>query len=156
MEYQEQTSIYAPAEQVFRYVSDPANMPQYLPTVQSAEMQGSSRVAVQGEASGHPYNSDGNFDVNYGEKRMTWGSDGENHYAGWLQVTGEGESCNLIVHLAFNPRPDQEQQFAAQGGRDEAIRQGLRDSLQSIKNICEGEGGKVPNPADTGRRGYVS
>jgi uncharacterized protein YndB with AHSA1/START domain len=157
MEYQESTSISAPAEQVFRFVCDPQNMPQYLPTVHRASMQGPSRVEMEGESAGKPYRSDGELNVNYGEKRMTWGSDGENRYAGWLQVTGDGPDCNVTVHLAFEPRPDQEQAFRDQmGGRDEAIRRGLRDALVSIKNICEGEGGKVPNPAETGTRGYVS
>ncbi|HYE71837.1 MAG TPA: hypothetical protein VEF04_00845 [Blastocatellia bacterium] len=86
------------------------------------------------------------FKIDKEQRRMEWGSDGENEYRGWLEVKEQdrGRACDVTVHLAFTPRPDQAQRFEEQtGDRDRAIRQGIETALASIKNACEGHGGKV-------------
>lgn len=143
-EYEASLFISADPQTIFDFISDVRNMPRYLPTTHRAEAQGPDRVRVQGEANGHPYDSDGWFKVDRTEYRMEWGSDGETRYSGWMEIDGDDGGSEVVVHLSFEPRPDQEQRFQEQAGsRDRAINEGLHAALQSISNIVKGEGAKV-------------
>lgn len=145
-EYHQSKAIQVSADDVFSFVSDIKNLPKYLPTVTNAMPQQGERIRVQGEAGGHRYDSDGYFRVDHTNRRLEWGSDGENNYSGWLEV-GEGNtesSSELTVHLSFDPKPELARQFEQQGGnRHEVINRGIQEALISIQNLCEGKGGKV-------------
>lgn len=145
-EYEHTTTIKSRSEQVFEFVSAIDNLPRYLPTVTNAIPQEGERVRVQGEAAGHRYDSDGYYHVDKIRKRMEWGSDGENQYRGWLEVRDHdgGTTASVIVHLSFEPNPAMAKSFEQQSGdRDRTIQEGLENALQSVKNVCEGRGGKV-------------
>lgn len=149
-EYKHSISVQASPDQVFAFVSQVENLPKYLPTVHNAAPQQGERVRVEGEANGHAYTDDGFYRVNQAQRRMEWGSDGENNYSGWLEVSSNGNGSNITVNLSFEPRGQLDQQLEQQAGnRDQAIREGIAASLQSIQNIVEGEGGKVPSRADS-------
>lgn len=155
-QYTSQTTVNAPADEVFRFVTDFDRMHDYLPTLQRATPQGEGRIQVEGNAAGHPYNADGWFEADENRRTMRWGSDGEHKYSGHLEVQDRGAGCEVSVTLDFEPNPGMDEEFRKQmGSRDAAVREGLDKALQSIKNICEGTGGKVPSAADE-RRGYVS
>lgn len=143
-EYEHSAFVQASPEAVFDYISDVGNMPQYLPTTHHAEPQGEGRVRVQGEAKGHQYDSDGWIRVDQTEFRMEWGSDGEHHYTGWMEVEGDEAGSEVTVHLSFEPRPEEKERMAeGAGSHNAAIQQGLEAALKSIKNLVEGKGGKV-------------
>lgn len=155
-DYSRTIELNCPAEEVFTFVKDPRNMPQYLPTVHDARPQGEGRVEVAGDAAGHDYRSDGWFDIDDQSRSMRWGSDGENKYSGSLEVEEMGDRCRVTVNLRFEPRPDQDQAFQEQtGSRDATINDGLQAALESIRNICEGQGGKVPSQADQKGSSYL-
>lgn len=145
-EYEHSTQINADPDDVFAFISDVDNLPQYLPTVQHAMPQPRDRIRVQGEASGRPYDSDGFFQVDKAQRRMRWGSDGDNEYRGSMEVT-EAESdasATVTVHLSFEPRPDMARAFERQSGdRDQTIQEGLEAALRSIKRLCEGGDSEV-------------
>ena len=148
-DYTDSIDVHAPADAVFRFVSDVKNLPRYLPTVHQAHAEGRERVALDGVADGHPYHSDGWFKAEPDARRLRWGSDGENDYAGQLEVTPSSNSAKVTCTLRFNPKPATEQQMnRQQGGRDAAIRDGLKASLVSIKQLCEGTGGKQTSSAE--------
>lgn len=150
-----QTTVNAPADEVFAFVTDVSRMPEYLPTLHAARPQGEGRVEMDGEAAGHPYHADGKFQVDEQARSMRWSSDGEHKYSGHLEVRDQGASCNVTVTLDFEPNPGMDEEFKRQmGSRDEAIQEGLEKSLQSINNLCEGTGGKVPTEADR-NHGYM-
>ncbi|MFO7276396.1 MAG: SRPBCC family protein [Pseudomonadota bacterium] len=137
-EYEHAVTVRAPADKVFEFVSNVENLPHYLPTVDSAEPQPGERVRVRGRVQGRSYDSDGYYRVNAAKRRMEWGSDGENQYRGWLTVEGDGATSNVRVHLSFEPRPDQIQQFERQtGDADRTIQQGLEEALQRIQMLFE-------------------
>lgn len=148
-EYERSLFVNASPRALFDFVSDVGNMPLYLPTTHHAAAQGEGRVRVQGEAGGHPYDSDGYLRFEATEYRMEWGSDGENRYSGWLEIDGDDGGSEVTVHLSFTPRPEQSARFAEQSGGDEGatIQQGLEAALLSIRNIVEGKGEKVEPPA---------
>jgi hypothetical protein len=148
-EYSERIDVAAPAEAVFRFVSNVENLPKYLPTVHTAHPQGRDRVEVDGEANGHPYKSDGWFKADPDKKTMSWGSDGENDYAGRMTVTSQGAGSTVECALRFTPKPAVKNAMdERQGGPSAAMTDGLRASLQSIKLLCEGSGGKMRSSAE--------
>ena len=148
-EYTDRIDVAAPADAVFAFVSDIENLPKYLPTVHHAHPQGGERVEVEGEANGHPYNSDGFFKVDQSSRTMTWGSDGENDYSGKMKVTGDGSMAQVECSLKFTPSADMKQSMDKnQGGPSAAMTDGLHASLQSIKQLCEGTGGKEHSTAE--------
>jgi uncharacterized protein YndB with AHSA1/START domain len=147
MRYDSATIVDAPAAEVFRYVSRPENMPEYLDTVSRAEAQGPDRVRIEGGVDGHRYANDGWFNRDEERLRMEWGSDGENVYSGYLEVEERGEgSCEVRVHLDFAPKEEQAERFREQAGsRDALIQSRLDSALQSIKDMVEREGVPEPN-----------
>jgi carbon monoxide dehydrogenase subunit G len=148
-EYTDRIAVAAQPAAVFEFVSDIGNLPKYLPTVHGAHTQGVERVEVDGKANGHSYHSDGWFKVDAASQTMSWGSDGENEYSGKMTVTGKGAGSEVECALRFTPKPDIEDAMDKnQGGASAAMTEGLRASLQSIKQICEGTGGKEPTRAD--------
>ena len=149
-EYSRSVMIDATAHHVFSFVSTVGNLPKYLPTVRHAKAQGDERVEVDGAAHGHDYHSDGYFKVDKDHRSLTWGSDGENDYSGHLEVHASGEQASRVTcTLHFNPKPSLSTAMESQpGGRDAAINDGLEAALQSIKNECEGAGGKVHTAAE--------
>jgi uncharacterized membrane protein len=153
-EYHRSTSVKAPAEYVFDFVSRIENLPRYLPTVQGSNTQPGDRVRIYGEVAGEPYDNDGSFVADPGRLRVEWSSDGENVYRGWLNVVGNDEKCEVNVHLSYVPRPHQAQRMKEQlGSVDAAIHNSLEQALQSIRQICEKESKGVP-AAET-KEGYL-
>jgi len=126
-EYSSTITVNCPADKVFGYVSDIKNLSSYLPTVHSAQPEGADADA----------------------RSMSWGSDGDNDYSGRMQVIETEDGAEVACTLHFNPKPAiAEHMNDTQGGPDRAIQEGLDASLRSIKNLCEGEGGKVATSAD--------
>jgi hypothetical protein len=143
-EYEHTATVQAAPEAVFVYVSAAQNLPHYLPTTHHAAVEEGGRVRIQGEVRGHRYDAVGAFHVDEASRRIEWGSEGEQAYRGWLQVAPDGASSAVTIHLSFAPGPEYAQQLdAATGHRDQTIAQVLEAALLSIRNQCEGRGGKV-------------
>lgn len=148
-EYTDRVDVAAPANDVFRFVSDIGNLPKYLPTVHHAQSHPHQRVEVDGKANGHAYQSEGWFKVDQAARTMTWGSDGSNNYSGKMAVLEEGSISKVECSLHFTPTAEiKESMDRHQGGPSAAMTDGLRASLASIKAICEGTGGKQPSTAE--------
>jgi hypothetical protein len=146
-EYQNSIVIQAHPDKVFDFVADINNLPQYLPTVHNASLVSQERIRVQGLADGHKYDEEGYLRADRETRNLEWGSDGENDYSGWLKVDQgeEPSTARVTVHISFAMSPEQEQKFG--GNRDAIIKEGISKTLQSIKNLCEGHGGKVESQA---------
>ena len=141
--------VEAAPEAVFRFISDVTNLPRYLPTVARASSQAGERVAVEGDANGRHFQSDGFFKVDTASKTIRWGSDGENDYHGEMRCVGDGASTRVEVRLHFVPKPEIVQSMArSQGGEQPAMQDGLEAALRSIKQQCEGTGGKAGSSAE--------
>lgn len=121
-------------------------MPQYLPTVKSAQPQQGERIRTQGQVGDRSYDSDGHFRVDKQTRRIEWGSDGENDYSGWLEVQDNGKQSQVKVHIHYAPKPETLQRMAEQSpdqSFESAMYEGISKTLESIKQICEGKGGKA-------------
>ena len=148
-EYEHAATVQAPADQVFEFVSNVRNMPKYLPTVQSATPDGAERVAVEGEANGHHYDSDGHFKVDAAQRTMEWGAD-EDDYTGRLKVDGQGSQSTITIHLSFKEQGGGDDQHIPDQTR--RVQDGLEAAVESIRNLIEGQGGKV-EPASAHEQG---
>jgi uncharacterized membrane protein len=146
-EFEQSITVLAPADLIFNYLADVRNVPQYLPTVKNAQPQQGDRIRTQGQSGEHSYDSDGHFRVNHSDHRLEWGSDGENDYGGWMNVKNIGNSQSKVtVHIHFSPRPEMAQKMAERSpghSFEAAMNEGITKTLESIKRICEGQGGKV-------------
>ncbi|WP_216317813.1 SRPBCC family protein [Deinococcus aestuarii] len=151
MEYQGTRRIQASPEEVFAFVSDVRNLPRYLPTTRRAEPQGEERVAVEGEANGHPYQADGRFHKDARNHRLEWGSDGEINYSGTLEVRPDGDGSQVSVKLRFEPDPGRapNEDMPGQAPSNDQIQEGIDKALESIQNFIEGRGGKEEPSAAT-------
>lgn len=140
-EYQNSIVIAANPDKVFDFVADINNLPQYLPTVHNATLESSDRIRIQGEAAGHKYDDTGYFRADKESRKLEWGSDGESNYSGWLKVDqGEDTStANLSVHISYGESHKKHEGV----DWDNVMNEGISKTLQSIKNLCEGRGGKV-------------
>ncbi len=135
-EYEENITVRAPAARIFDFVSDVSNMPKYLPTTKHAETQGTDRVHVAGSAHGHDYDADGFLRADRGKQRMEWGSD-EHDYSGWMTVRENDGAAAVTVHISMHKKPG-----GAHAPSPADVREGIRKGLESIKQQCEGTGGK--------------
>lgn len=108
-EIEAERRIDAGADEVFALVADPSRLPEWLPTVSSAQRSGPGTVDVEGTAHGRSYDDSGFWRAQPDQLRVEWGEPsrgGEpSQYAGWLQVAhsdrGDGEACSVTVHLSF-------------------------------------------------------
>lgn len=145
-DFEQSIEVHAPADQIFSFLADVKNVPQYLPTVRSAQPQQGERIRTQGQAGEHSYDSDGHFRIDQQAHRLEWGSDGENDYNGWMQVQDLGNSQSEVrVHIHYHPAAETAQHMAEQAPEqsfESAMNEGIAKTLESIKRICEGQGGK--------------
>lgn len=158
-EYEQSTTVAAPANEVFAWVSDVENLPKYLPPVKDAGIEGPSEGGNPGEKvktrveipDRGEFDSEGYLDVDAGARTMRWGAEAERDYTGRLEVAevGDGES-EVTVHLSFGPRTV-EGEIQAQSSDDRnPLEESLRDTLESIRRQIEEGSGKLPptSPAD--------
>ena len=151
--FEHSTTIDASPDEVYAFMSKVENLPKYLPTTHAAQPQQGDRVRVQGEAQGHPYNSDGYFRQDAAAHRIEWGAD-EGYYSGYLEVTAQGSGSSMTVHLSFSGGPPAGQGDAPGEGNapnPDQIQEGLVKALESIKNFVEDgrTGGKEEPSAAT-------
>lgn len=153
-EFEHSMMVRASADQVFDFVADVHNMPQYLPTTKHAEPQGHDRVRVQGEVQppGQPmrrYDADGYVRRLADRNRLEWGAD-EGYYSGWLEARDRGEGRTEVkVHLSLRGAPPGAEE--GQAPPPEKVQEGLVAALESIQRQLEGRGGKVEPSVTTDR-----
>jgi hypothetical protein len=149
-EYERSRLIQLSEDDVFAFVSDVNNLPIYVPTVQAVEPQKGEEVLVRGEIRGHNFADEGFFHVEPARHRVEWG-DAERTYSGSLTVAADNGGSRVTVHLSLPPYVTPS--GAPVTGEDPAERQqieaSLGDSLESLRNVLEGRGGKV-EPASAG------
>ena len=146
-DYSHSIEVNVPADRLFEFVSDIGNLPKYLPTTKAAQPQGEGRVRVQGEADGHRYDADGRFEAYAAQRKLQWSSDGEHQYAGRLEVAEmDAQRSRVTVQIHFELPPQEAPRFERQGGIDQVMNDGIRRALDSIRNLCEGTGGKNEAP----------
>ncbi len=123
------TTVSAPADTLFAYLSDVENLPGYFAAMKEAHRTGGTDevhtvaqldggVEVEGEAY---------FRVDEANKHIDWGSEGDSDYSGYLDVTSTGDGSTVEVHL-HSPH-----------GSEEDIASGIDETLATIREKVEGQ-----------------
>jgi uncharacterized membrane protein len=154
-EYQQTQTIDAPPGEVFAWLSDVGNLPEYLPPVTDASIEGPSVEGTPGQRlratleypNGGSFESEGYFNVDEDARRLEWGAEVQRDYSGWLTVAEAGSNeSEVTVHLSFGPRSaEPEIQAEALEGRD-PLEEGISATLESIRRQIEEGAGKVQPP----------
>jgi hypothetical protein len=146
-------SIEAPADEVFSFVTDFDNMPQYLPTLRRATPAGEGHVRMEGEVNGHPYDSTGWYQIHELNRTMLWGAKGANDYTGDLEVMDQGEFCQLTINLKYVDLPNVSVEDRTKlKAHEPQIQQGLDEAGRKVKDSCE----KASLHMADKRKGYLT
>jgi len=130
--------IDAPADEVFSFVTEAANMPKFLPTLDEAVAIGDNKIRMKGEVDGHKYDTIGWFQVHEFNRTMLWGAEGMNNYSGDLEVLDQHGSCVLVINLKFEAMNDLPEEARSKlKAHEPEIQKGLEQSAQNVKSICE-------------------
>jgi uncharacterized membrane protein len=120
------TSVDAPPQALFDYLSEVGNLPKYFARMTSAEMGDGEQVRTSATMpNGETVEGDAWFRVDQSAQRIEWGSEGHNDYHGHLDVTGEGSTSTVEVHIST--------ERVANGEVDAAI----NETLANIKRLVE-------------------
>jgi hypothetical protein len=143
-QYERSRNVQLPEDDVFAFISDVSNLAMFVPTVNAMEPQGEGRVRIRGERGGRTYEDDGWFHVEPARRRLEWGDD-EREYSGWMTVSGEDGGSQVVAHLSVPPYVDQSGRpiTGELPEHPDRVAESLEASLDSLRNVLEGRGGKV-------------
>lgn len=143
-EYERSRVVQASPDDVFAFVSDVNNLATFVPTVSAVERRDGERVRIYGTIHDQTFEDEGWFHVEEGRRRVEWGTD-EHDYAGWLSVAGDNGGTQVVAHLSLAPYVSPSGAPISgelAPGRD-PIEESLEASLDSLRNLLEGRGGKI-------------
>jgi hypothetical protein len=153
-EYAGSRLIKAAPDDVFAFVADVRNLPDYVPTVESASPLPRGRVRVEGRSGQTAYVDDGFLKIEEGRRRLEWRAD-ERDYLGWLEVSDEDGLSRVFVRLTFGVEkipsaeplvPDEpvrgDKPIRGRHVHDDPISRSLDAALDALHDLIEGRGGK--------------
>ena len=138
-EHEATRTVPRPREQVFALAADVRRLPEWLPTVASAEpLQDATAgppttsVRVEGEGRSGHYATDGFWRPSPDQSRVEWGTPSRGGepggYAGWLQVHDRADGASdVTVHLSF---------FDVDAPSD--VDESLERALEALAGLCGG------------------
>jgi hypothetical protein len=143
--YEHFVDIDAPAGAVYAFISNPENLPRFLPQVDAISVKSSDRIILisgdrQTEAAVH---------LDPDELTMRWNSLNKG-YRGQFRVAPHDEGCRLTVTHTLDSSEASKLELERPG----AIDQGQIEVLAEIRRICEGQASKLKT-ANEGQR-YLS
>ena len=129
-DYDGRTTVSAPEDALFAYLSDVSKLPEYFSRMTEAHSTGAEEVHTQARMpDGQSVEGEAWFRVDEDAKHISWGSEGESDYNGFLDVTAvDGSSSQVQVHI-HSPHVD-----------DQQVQQGVDQTLATIKEKVEGQG----------------
>jgi uncharacterized membrane protein len=138
-DYERSTTVDAPADELFEYLSKVENLPEYFDRLTSVRSLPGDQVEVEakvepGDAGSdassegeHTVAGDAWFRIDADTKTLTWGSEGAHDYHGELRVTGDGSSSTVTVMLHTVHQA-------------EGIEDGIEQTLANIQRLAGSEG----------------
>jgi uncharacterized protein YndB with AHSA1/START domain len=125
-DFEQSQQIDAAPEAVWRLVSDPARLADWVPTTTASRPAGQDAVQLQGESHGHDYDTRSGFVADEAARRLSWDSPRLSGYRGTLLVAVHAGGSRVTVQVTI---PD------ALARADEEITRGLRDTLDRIARL---------------------
>ena len=125
-EFEQSRDMGAAPEAVWRLVSDPRRVAEWVPTAVSSQAAGQGGVQLRGESHGHGYDTRGGFAADAVARRLTWDSPHYQGYRGALTVTGRGAGSQVTLQVTI---PD------VAPGADAELARGLSETLDRIDQL---------------------
>jgi uncharacterized protein YndB with AHSA1/START domain len=125
-EFEQSKEIAAAPDAVWRLVSDPDRLADWVPTTTASHSAGVGTVELQGESHGHDYDTRGGFVADEAARRLSWDSPRLSGYRGTLLVAEHADGSRVTVQVTI---PD------TLARADEEIARGLRETLDRIARL---------------------
>ena len=147
-DYERTTTVDAPAEDLFEYLSKVENLPNYMDRMTSAHNLPGDEVEVEAKVEPGDVGGDSSvsgeqtvggeawFKIDADDMSLSWGSEGPHDYHGELEVTPDGGASRVTVRL--HTLHDAE-----------GIEDGIEQTLANIQRIAGSDGGLNPGAATT-------
>jgi len=136
-DYENSTTVDAPADELFEYLSKVENLPTYFDRMTSARSLPGDAVEVEakiepGDAGagepGRTVGGDAWFTIDADAKTLAWGSEGPHDYKGQLKVTPSGRAASTVTVKLHTTH------------QAEGIQDGIDQTLANIANLAGSEG----------------
>lgn len=128
-DFESTTTVDAPAQALFDYLSDVSNLPTYFARMTSARKGDGDEVKTTAKLpDGREVEGDATFTVDSDAKTLEWGSEGPSSYGGRLEVASSGDGSTLTVHLHTT---------RVEAG-DSQVQQGVDETVANVKRLVEG------------------
>jgi uncharacterized membrane protein len=124
-DYLASIDVAAPADELFDYLSQVENLPNYFERMTAVTDNADGTISVEADLGDRVVEAEAWFEVDKDAKTLSWGSEGPNDYTGQLQVTGTGS--NAVVEVTLRTE--------RAGGAE--IQEGLDQTVAVIKLIME-------------------
>ena len=154
-EYEQTQQVDAPAGAVFDWLADVSHLPEYLPPVVAASLEGPSEGDNPGQklrtTLQHPdgdkqtFDAEGYVSVDEGARRMEWGAESGRDYSGYLTVADSDGGSEVTVHLSLGERSAEADLPSGQEGQN-PVQEGIAATMESIRRQIEEGSGKVEPP----------
>jgi uncharacterized protein YndB with AHSA1/START domain len=104
-EVEQSRELDATAEAVWRLVSDPDRLAEWVPTIAASRPAGQGTVHLQGESHGHDYDTSGRLTLDQAARRLSWDSPRHPGYHGVLTVAGRDGGSTVTVRVSVPGLP---------------------------------------------------
>ena len=125
-EFEQSRDMGAAPEAIWRLVSDPRRVADWVPTAVSSQAAGQGGVQLRGESHGHGYDTRGGFVANAAARRLTWDSPHYQGYRGALTVTARGAGSRVTLQVTIPDVPP---------GAGAELARGLSETLDRIDQL---------------------
>jgi uncharacterized protein YndB with AHSA1/START domain len=107
--YRHSASADIPAERLFRFLSQPENLPRYIPEMTAAEPRGGDEMRVEAEVDGRHVAGKAWVHADEANRTLSWGTDGDDDYHGELSVTGAAPNRSEVSVVLHTTRHEGEE-----------------------------------------------
>jgi len=127
-DFEQSQDISAAPDAVWRLVSDPHRLADWVPTTTASRPAGGDAVHLQGESHGHDYDTRGGFVADDAVRRLSWDSRRLSGYRGTLLVAGHGGGSRITIQVTVPDVPAE---------ADEEITRGLHETFDRIARLTK-------------------
>ena len=117
-DFEQSREIDAAPDAVWRLVSDPDRLADWVPTTTASRPEGEDSVHLQGESHGHDYDIRSGFVTDAAARRLSWDSPRLSGHPGGSRVTVQVTIPDVLARA------------------DEEINRGLRETLDRIARLA--------------------
>ncbi len=125
-DFEQSREIDAAPEAVWRLVSDPDRLADWVPTTTASRAAARDAVQLQGESHGHDYDLRSGFVADDDARRLSWDSPRLSGYQGSLTVSGHDGGSRVTVQVTIPGAP---------AAMHEEITRGLAETLDRIGRL---------------------